>query len=156
MTLPPRLDELDGKERHLQQTPVTRRVVVGGAIATALGAVWHAASGLAGSEATAASMAPGGNNQPAPLTEASPVPVQVVIENFTFSPDVLMVPAGTEVTWENRDDIPHTVTSEDKTSFSSGFMDTGDRYTFRFTTPGTYPYFCSVHPMMTARVVVEA
>src|SRR3954468_6892385 len=138
------------------QTPMTRRAIAGGAIAIAVGAVWRAASGLTGSEATAASIAPGGNSQLGTLTEASPVPAQVVIENFTFSPDVLTVSVGTEVTWENRDDIPHTVTSEDTTSFASGFLDTGDHFTYRFATPGTFPYFCSVPPMMTAKVVVEA
>jgi plastocyanin len=151
-----RANDPGGEDRRLEQTPVTRRAVAGGAIAVALGAVWRATSGLAGNEATAASMATAASGQPDASPAVSPTTSQVVIENFTFSPDVLTVPLGTEVTWENRDDIPHTVTSEDKTSFSSSFMDTGDRFSFRFTTPGTYPYFCSVHPMMTARVVVEA
>ena len=88
---------------------------------------------------------------------ASPAPaIQVIIENFTFSPETLTVPVGTEVTWENRDDIPHTVTSDDTTTFASTLLDTGDRFSFQFTQPGTYPYFCSVHPTMTAKVIVES
>jgi plastocyanin len=156
MMNPMRSNDPGGQDRRLEQTPVTRRVVAGGAIAIALGAAWRAAGGLAGSEATAASLATTASDQPDASPAASPTSSQIVIENFTFTPDVLTVPVGTEVTWENLDDIPHTVTSEDKTSFSSGFMDTGDRFTFRFTTPGTYPYFCSVHPMMTAKIIVEA
>src|SRR3954465_12568826 len=156
MSLPPKPNDPDGDSCRPGLQPVTRRVVAGGAITIAVGAVLRAASGLAGSEATAASMASGSNKQLASSPAASPVASQVVIENFTFTSDVLTVPVGTEVTWENRDDIPHTVTSEDKTSFASGFMDTGDRFSYQFTAAGTYPYFCSVHPMMTAKVVVEA
>lgn len=79
----------------------------------------------------------------------------VTIENFTFSPDTLTVPVGTEVTWENRDDIPHTVTSNDKTTFASALLDTEDTFSFTFSEAGTFDYFCSVHPMMTAKVIVQ-
>jgi plastocyanin len=88
---------------------------------------------------------------------ASPVAdaPQVLIENFTFSPDARTVPVGTTVTWLNKDDIPHTVTSDDKTTFASSLLDTDDTFSYEFTTAGTFPYFCSVHPMMTAKVVVQ-
>jgi plastocyanin len=65
------------------------------------------------------------------------------------------VKAGTTVTWINEDDAPHTVASSNKL-FKSKALDTGDKFSFTFTTPGTYAYFCSVHPHMTGTVVVEA
>jgi plastocyanin len=78
----------------------------------------------------------------------------VKIDNFTFSPQRLTVKAGTTITWVNSDDIPHTVVSTTK-QFKSAALDTGDRFTFTFTTPGSYDYFCSLHPHMTGTVVVE-
>jgi amicyanin len=81
--------------------------------------------------------------------------VEVKIANFTFSPQQLKVKAGTTVTWTNADDIPHTVTST-TLAFRSKPLDTDDKFSFTFTTPGTYKYFCSLHPMMTGSIVVEA
>jgi amicyanin len=78
----------------------------------------------------------------------------VKIDNFTFNPPKLTVKAGTTVTWKNEDDIPHTVASTTKT-FKSKALDTDDSYTFTFTTPGVYDYFCSLHPHMTGTIVVE-
>jgi plastocyanin len=65
------------------------------------------------------------------------------------------VKAGTTVEWVNRDDIPHVVVSDDKKTFKSKALDTDDKFSYTFTTPGTYSYFCSVHPKMTGRVVVH-
>jgi plastocyanin len=81
--------------------------------------------------------------------------VEVKIDNFSFGPMALTVTAGTTVTWTNNDDVPHTVVSEDKTTFRSKALDTGDHFSYTFTKPGTYPYFCSVHPKMTAEVIVQ-
>ncbi len=81
--------------------------------------------------------------------------VEVKIDNFSFGPMTLKVAAGTTVTWTNNDDVPHTVVSEDKTTFRSKALDTGDHFSYTFTNPGTYPYFCSVHPKMTAEVIVQ-
>ena len=63
--------------------------------------------------------------------------------------------AGTTVTWVNEDDTPHTVVSDDRKTFRSKPLDTDDRFSFTFTTPGTYGYFCSIHPHMTGKVVVK-
>jgi amicyanin len=82
-------------------------------------------------------------------------PVAVGIDNFTFNPQTLTVKAGATVTWTNKDDIPHTVAAVNK-EFRSKALDTDDAYTFTFTTPGTYAYFCSLHPHMTGTIVVEA
>jgi plastocyanin len=76
------------------------------------------------------------------------------VENFTFTPERLIVKAGTTVTWRNEDDIPHTVTSESRL-FKSKALDTDDTFSFTFTEPGSYAYFCSLHPRMTGTVVVE-
>lgn len=78
----------------------------------------------------------------------------VKIDNFTFGPEKLTVKAGSTVTWTNEDDIPHTVTSSTK-AFKSKALDTDDSFSFTFTTPGTYEYFCSLHPHMVGTVVVE-
>jgi plastocyanin len=80
--------------------------------------------------------------------------VEVKIGNFSFGPATVTVPAGTTVTWTNRDDIPHTVVSDDKV-FKSKVMDTDEKFSFTFAKPGTYSYFCSVHPKMTGKVVVQ-
>jgi len=79
---------------------------------------------------------------------------EINIDNFSFSPAVVTVKAGTTVTWTNRDDIPHTVVADDK-SFKSKVLDTGEKFTFTPTKPGTYGYFCSIHPKMTATLVVQ-
>ena len=86
---------------------------------------------------------------------AQNAPVAVGIDNFTFNPQTLTVKAGATVTWTNKDDIPHTVAAVNK-EFRSKALDTDDAYTFTFTTPGTYAYFCSLHPHMTGTIVVEA
>jgi plastocyanin len=96
----------------------------------------------------------------AALTAAGLAPVvaagdtTVKIDNYTFGSGQLTVKAGTTVTWVNDDDIPHTVVASDKT-FRSKALDTNDKFSFTFTTPGSYEYFCSLHPYMKATVVVQ-
>ena len=85
--------------------------------------------------------------------QEKPATAEVKIDNFSFGPTTLTVAVGTTVTWINRDDIPHTVVSDDKV-FKSKVLDTDEKFSFTFTKPGTYPYFCSVHPKMTGKVVV--
>ena len=79
---------------------------------------------------------------------------QVKIDNFAFTPATITVATGTEVKWVNHDDIPHNIVSDDK-SFKSKALDTDEAFTFTFTKPGTYTYFCSIHPKMTGKVVVK-
>ena len=88
-------------------------------------------------------------------TPASAEDVAVKIGNFTFGPQELKVKSGTTVTWTNEDDIPHTVTSS-TLAFRSKALDSDDKFSFTFTTPGAYQYFCSLHPHMTGTIVVEA
>jgi amicyanin len=80
--------------------------------------------------------------------------VEVKIDNFSFMPQEITVAVGTKVTWVNRDDIPHTVVSTNGT-FKSKALDTDDQYSSTFEKAGTYDYFCSIHPKMTAKVVVK-
>jgi plastocyanin len=81
--------------------------------------------------------------------------VEVKIDNFAFSPQELTVAVGTTVEWVNRDDIPHVVVSDDKKTFKSKALDTDETFSYTFTQPGTYPYFCSIHPKMTGKVIVQ-
>jgi plastocyanin len=83
------------------------------------------------------------------------VKIEVKIDNFAFAPQRIVVQAGTTVTWTNADDAPHTIVSTTKL-FKSSALDTEDKFSFTFATPGTYDYFCSLHPHMTGTVVVEA
>jgi plastocyanin len=80
----------------------------------------------------------------------------VSIDNFTFSPQTLTVKAGTTITWINKDDIPHGIAATGNAFKRSNAMDTDDSYSFTFTTPGAYQYFCYIHPHMTGTIVVEA
>lgn len=79
----------------------------------------------------------------------------VTIHEFAFTPPQLTVAAGTTVTWRNDDDTPHTVTSVTGT-FKSKALDTGDTFAFTFAAPGSYRYFCSLHPHMTGIIAVKA
>jgi plastocyanin len=87
------------------------------------------------------------------VVEDSPT-TQVKIDNFVFSPNPVTVPVGATIRWTNQDDIPHNVVSEDK-SFKSKTLDTDETFTYTFSKPGTYTYFCSIHPKMTGKVVVQ-
>ncbi len=82
--------------------------------------------------------------------------MEVKIDNFSFGPVALTVPVGTTITWTNRDDIPHTVVStDDPKTFKSKVLDTDEKFSFTFSKAGTYPYFCSIHPKMTGKVIVQ-
>ena len=82
--------------------------------------------------------------------------VEIKIDNFSFGPASLTVAVGTTVTWTNRDDIPHTVVStDDAKTFKSKVLDTDEKFSFTFSKAGTYPYFCSIHPKMTGKVIVQ-
>ena len=86
--------------------------------------------------------------------EAEAGTAAVKIDNFSFTPKVVTVGAGTEVTWINHDDIPHNVIDTGK-SFASPVMDTDEKYSHTFTKPGEFSYYCSIHPHMTGKVVVR-
>ena len=88
--------------------------------------------------------------------QAASATTEVRIDNFSFGPGTITVAVGTTVTWTNRDDIPHTVVStDDPKAFKSKVLDTDEKFSYTFAKPGTYPYFCSVHPKMTGKVVAQ-
>jgi len=86
--------------------------------------------------------------------QQKPDTAEVKIDNFSFGPATLTVPVGTTVSWTNRDDIPHTVVSTDGV-FKSKVLDTDEKFSFTFSKAGNYPYFCSIHPKMTGKVIVQ-
>jgi plastocyanin len=114
----------------------TTGLLLGGA--TAAGAMTHAAS------------APTSTNKAAK-------PAMVPIQKNAFTPPDLTVMVGQIVTWTNEDDVPHTVTtSSAPVTFDSGTFTKGKSFTYTFTQPGTYNYYCAVHPDMTGVVTVVA
>ena len=88
------------------------------------------------------------NDQPAAAN------AEVKIDNFSFWPQTVTVPVGATVTWTNHDDIPHTVVSTDGV-FKSKVRDTDEKFSYTFAKAGTYPYYCTIHPKMTGKVVVQ-
>jgi plastocyanin len=106
------------------------------------------AAALALGAAARSSLAGSASDKPASAAE-------IKIDNFSFGPATITVPAGTTITWKNNDDVPHVVSSDDNKMFKSKALDTDDRFSFTFTNPGTYNYYCAIHPKMTAKIVVQ-
>jgi len=89
-----------------------------------------------------------------PQSKTNSQAFRVTIKDFSFGPAIITVPTGTKVTWVNNDEEPHKVVSVDEV-FKSTAIDTEGEFSFVFSKPGTYKYFCSVHPRMVGTVVVE-
>ena len=89
------------------------------------------------------------------FARAEGTPNTVTIDNFSFTPAAVTVKTGTTVTWTNKDDIPHGIGATNNAFPKSKALDTDDSYSFIFTTPGTYQYFCYLHPKMVGSIVVE-
>ena len=83
-----------------------------------------------------------------------PAKVSVAIDNFNFAPNTITVAVGTTVVWTNQDDVPHNVTNPDK-AFKSPTLDTGEKWEYTFKQAGTFNYYCTIHPKMTGKVVVQ-
>jgi amicyanin len=81
-------------------------------------------------------------------------PNEIGIDNFDFTPAVLTVKAGTTVTWINKDDVPHLIVNTQNRFRASSVLDTDQRYSVTLARPGTYDYFCSLHPKMQGKIVV--
>jgi plastocyanin len=80
---------------------------------------------------------------------------KIEIKDFAFNPQTLTVKSGEKVTWINRDEEPHTIVSVEKQFKKSTALDTDQEFTITAGAPGTYNYFCSVHPKMTGTIVIE-
>jgi len=109
--------------------------------------------GLAGLVIVALMMAGRASGPVATAAEEKPA-TEIKIDNFSFSPNTVTVPVGSTVRWTNHDDVPHNVVNEDK-SFKSKTMDTDENFSYTFSKAGTYTYYCSIHPRMTGKVVVQ-
>ncbi len=133
-------------KNHLAVVDATLAGTPAGDVSTILR---NAASALpaAGSQASS-------NQQNQTKAPAAGEAVQAKIDNFAFSPRELNVKAGSTVIWTNKDDIPHTVTSDSK-AFSSAVLDTNQTFQFTFTNAGTFPYFCKLHPRMTGVITAD-
>jgi amicyanin len=87
--------------------------------------------------------------------DSAPRTAKVEIKDMKYEPATLTVTVGTTVTWVNVDDMPHTVTDRNRVFRSAG-LDTNDSFSYTFTTPGAFDYFCTIHPYMRGKVVVES
>lgn len=94
---------------------------------------------------------PGGMLGTAPPPDPAP---EVLINDFSYTPVPLTVKVGTTVKWINHDDIPHTVDST-QGKFKSGALDTDEKFEFRFTEAGEFPFYCRIHPKMTGKIIVQ-
>jgi plastocyanin len=116
-----------------------------------------AASGAPGASTGTAATVPAAAVATAPAATDAPAPaatISISMKDFMFAPPSLTVKAGSTVTWTNLDQEPHTVVSTSGL-FRSGALDTRESFSYRFAAPGTYPYFCTIHPRMVGTVVVE-
>ncbi len=96
-----------------------------------------------------------GGYQQSPAQQGVPVTgvTQLNIQNFAYQPANIQVRAGTTVTWTNQDNVPHSVTFKNGMK-DSGLLSQGQSFSYTFNTPGTYQYYCTVHPNMVATVTV--
>ncbi|HEX5144227.1 MAG TPA: cupredoxin domain-containing protein [Mycobacterium sp.] len=97
---------------------------------------------------------PGAPDAPAAPADAPTAANAVNVTNFAFVPQTLTVTVGATVTWTNKDEEPHTVVSNDGSTFHSKGLGTDQTYSFTFSAPGTFDYTCSIHPFMHGTVVV--
>jgi plastocyanin len=131
------------------------RFYVGGLVAVIGLTVWGVSIRKAATVAGTPHAGTSGTEAPS-ARDAGTRSVQVSIENFVFEPKELVVPEGTTVTWVNADTVPHTVTSTAAPPlFHSKTLRANDSFSFQFKAPGTYAYFCKVHPSMTGKVIVK-
>lgn len=89
-----------------------------------------------------------------PTSSGSPGTNEVWIQNYAFNPSSITVPANATIKWTNKDAVAHTATSNSGV-FDSGSINDGGVYSYHFTAPGTYAYHCTLHPHMTATIIVQ-
>jgi plastocyanin len=139
----------------------TRRTIIAAALLAAAACVAGCGSSSSGSGSAASSPSPATS----PSAATSPTPTSsggtalsgtraVAIQNFAFTPKIMTVARGTTITWTNKDSTAHTVTSTSNV-FDSGHLNPGKTFSFTFAKAGTYAYMCTIHPFMTATVIVQ-
>jgi plastocyanin len=136
------------------------RALVGAALASSVIAVACTANAAAPTSGLATPVPPAAVSTvppPKPLVAADPNAAggpRISVGNFNFTPADITVARGTTVTWTNHDDVQHTVTASDS-SFGSSAIETEGSFSFAFAEPGSFSYFCAIHPFMTGRVTVQ-
>ncbi len=115
--------------------------------------VMLAALGVVGTHANSAAQPENTTQQTVAAAKPAAGP-QIEIKEHKYNPAAVTVPVGATVTWINHDDDVHTVTSSAQ-AFTSAGIDSDETFTYRFAKPGTYVYFCTLHPLMTAKIVVR-
>jgi plastocyanin len=140
--------------RHHSSRSVTRRAAWTVVFALCLMLLGVAAARLSVTHAQNQGMAMEMAQDKGQATDQKMGTYEVSIDNFSFAPMEMTIPAGSRVTWINKDDVPHTVVSVDH-KFKSRALDTDEKFSFTFPDPGTYEYFCSVHPKMTGKIIVK-
>ena len=137
---------MNGSNRSIRVRWLWRLAVLGTVGFSVLAVATRAPAGQSG---------PGtGAGQRAQLVVAAQAGPQIEIVKHKFSLQTLTIPAGTTVTWLNRDDDVHTVVSTTQ-AFRSAGLETGEAYSYKFTKPGVYQFFCTLHPLMTGKVIVK-
>lgn len=139
-----------------QSQSLIGRIASGVAVAAAAALAACAAPPDSPADAVAAQVRTAATAATMPVSATAAQGYKVSIGNFTFNAPTLTVPVGATVTWTNADDVPHTVVSKDLKTFRSRALDTDDSFSFTFTSAGEYLYFCSIHPMMTGKIVVKS
>ena len=91
-----------------------------------------------------------------PTTPSQGATYEVSISGFTFSPQTITINAGDSIRWTNMDIVSHTIVSDSGNMINSPNLAQGQSYTQVFTTPGTYTYHCSIHPMMKGTIIVNS
>lgn len=109
--------------------------------------------GMMGGQSTSGTMM--GGYQQTPGVQGTPVTgvTHVTMQNIAYQPANMQVRVGTTVTWTNQDSVPHSVTFKNGMK-DSGLFTLGQSFSYTFTTPGTYQYYCTVHPSMIATITV--
>lgn len=138
---------MTGNHRVIRVQWLWRLAVLGTATFGALAVPTGAPAGQSGNGTVVSQMAH-------PVAVAAQTGPRIEIAKHKFSQPTLTVPAGTTVTWLNRDEDVHTVVSTTQ-AFRSPGLETDEAYAHTFTKPGVYEYFCTLHPLMTGKVIVK-
>jgi plastocyanin len=150
----------NGERDHIHQVSrsngVDRRGFLLSIVWSGAGVLWIFSAAVGASHVFGATAQHAGQvaNFAAANSDVTAETIQAAIDNYSFVPKQLTIKAGTMVVWLNKDDTPHTVTSNDN-AFSSPLLDTNAKFQFTFAKPGKYAYHCKVHPMMTGVVEVQ-
>ena len=138
---------MNGNNRSVRVRWLWRFAVLGAVVFGGVAVATGAPAGQSGPDT-------GAGQRAQPVAVAAQAGPRIEITKHKFSRPTLTVPAGTTVTWLNRDEDLHTVVST-TLAFKSAGLETDEAYSYKFTKPGVYEYFCTLHPLMTGKVIVK-